>query len=60
MPLYDFKCKDCSHEEEVYCKAEEKDETRPCPKCGGEMDKVPIQGLSTFVLKGRGWYEDGY
>lgn len=47
MPLYDFQCENCKHEEEVFINKHEKE--RECPKCKGKM-KIKI-GKTTFVFK---------
>ncbi len=56
MPLYDFKCKDCGHKEEIFVKLDEKDPN--CAKCNKKMDKI-IASVP-FILKGSGWASDSY
>ncbi len=63
MPIYEYRVKEgkgCD-----YCKQPFevmqgfKDEPlKECPECGSELEK--ILSKSTFVLKGGGWYKDGY
>lgn len=33
---------------------------KACPECGNDTAKRLIAGAATFVLKGGGWYADGY
>lgn len=56
--LYDYLCKKCSHEFATEQSIKD-DPLKRCPKC----DKYTLQRLITngnFVLKGDGWYRDGY
>lgn len=55
MPVYDVYC-DCGNEEEVYLKLDQ--EAPLCSKCGHRMKKAI--SCTTFILKGSGWYADGY
>lgn len=61
MPIYDFRCVSCGHEFE-FMKFKSDDHAQ-CPKCGakgdGNLEKKPPKNTS-FKLKGRGWYKDGY
>lgn len=57
MPLYEYKCEECGNVLEVIQKFSD-DPIEKCPKCGGTMSKL-ISNTS-FVLKGGGWYADGY
>ena len=56
MPVYDFKCTECEHVFEIIQKY-----TDPHPKCE-ECGEPTIRTISitSFVLKGDGWYKDGY
>jgi len=56
MPLYDFICEKCSHSFDEIQKYD--DDAPPCPECKGET----LRQISapSFVLKGEGWYKDGY
>lgn len=56
MPLYDFKCEECEHAFEVIQK--HSDNHPQCIKCGKSTKKI-ISNTS-FILKGDGWYKDGY
>ena len=57
MPLYDFECKNCGHEEEILVKLDEDDPN--CSKCDERMDKV-ISSPVPFILKGSRWASDSY
>ena len=57
MPIYEYKCSKCDNTIEKWNKdLFDKDEI--CPKCKNKMKK--IISSSTFILKGGGWYSDGY
>jgi len=59
MPIYEYKCEDCGVESEEMLHWSERDVpiNTPCT-CGG---KVHLKmSLSSFQLKGGGWYSDGY
>ena len=57
MPLYDFKGVKCEHTfEELVSISETSDP--PCPECNSETEK--LIGLSSFRLKGEGWYVTDY
>ncbi len=56
MPIYEYKCKHCGKKIELFQKL---DELPPMCECGaGEMSKEI--SLSTFILKGTGWYKTDY
>lgn len=55
MPIYEFKCKHCEAEIEVLQKI---DDPLPTCECGEEMEKKV--SLSSFILKGSGWYKTDY
>jgi putative FmdB family regulatory protein len=57
MPLYEYKCKRCSHVVEIMHGINDKP-VRECPECGGELKKLISQ--SSFHLKGSGWYATDY
>ncbi|MEC7947554.1 MAG: zinc ribbon domain-containing protein [Myxococcota bacterium] len=58
MPLYEYRCPDCGHEFEEIQKVSDP-AIRECPACGG-TDVGKKIGLSSFALKGSGWYSDHY
>ena len=54
MPIYEYRCAECGHQEEVLQKVSEPPLTT-CPACG----KPKLQKLLSaagFQLKGSGWY----
>lgn len=56
--IYEYKCKKCEREfEEVQCLSDPA--IQHCEKCGGEVNRL-ISGAPAFILKGSGWYKDGY
>jgi putative FmdB family regulatory protein len=57
MPIYEYECQSCSEEIEV-CQSISEDPLSICPSCGGDMKK--IISMSSFQLKGGGWFADGY
>lgn len=57
MPTYDYVCNKCGHEFGVYQKISAPP-VENCERCGGEVTKLILSGQ--FVLKGSGWYADGY
>jgi len=58
MPTYDYACAACDTEFTVERSITD-DSSAPCPQCGAEDTRRQISRTS-FVLKGGGWYEDGY
>jgi len=58
MPIYEYQCRSCDYEFEEVQKFSDPsfDECPSCGKCSAER-KVSI---SSFHLKGGGWYKDGY
>lgn len=58
MPTYEYACEACENTWEAEQRITE-DPLKDCPKCGAEKARRLISG-SRFVLKGGGWYADGY
>ena len=56
MPLYEYQCEVCSNIEESIQKINV--EEIECPICNNTAKR--IISLSSFELKGGGWYKDGY
>ncbi len=57
MPIYEYKCKKCGSEFEVFKKITDPDE-RNCKFCNGQVNK--LISLSSFQLQGSGWYVTDY
>ncbi len=58
MPIYEYRCNACGHEfEESQKMADEP--VKVCPKCTEEKVERLIS-LTSFQLKGGGWYSDLY
>ena len=57
MPIYEYRCKKCNDQIEVFQKLSDKPPTK-CKRCGGRMEK---QFSRTSVqFKGEGWYVTDY
>ena len=57
MPIYEFKCESCSHIDEHLMKINDPAPEK-CSVCGGPVHK--IMSMSSFSLKGTGWYATDY
>ena len=57
MPIYEYRCNDCEKDLEVIQKFSDNPLTE-CPECQGNLQRLTSQ--SAFVLKGGGWYKEGY
>lgn len=57
MPIYEYRCKDCSHEFETIQKVGAR-ALRKCPECEGRLDKLISK--TAFQLKGGGWFAQDY
>ena len=58
MPLYEYYCPKCNYQIDVIHKNTEK-KKELCPSCKKiQLKKKP--SLTSFQLKGGGWYKDGY
>ncbi len=58
MPTYEYGCEACGKKWELEQRISE-NPIKKCPKCGKLKAKRLISG-GNFVLKGGGWYADGY
>jgi putative FmdB family regulatory protein len=54
MPIYEYKCAACGHQEEHLQKVSEKPLAK-CPACGKKKYRKQLSA-SGFQLKGSGWY----
>lgn len=57
MPVYEYECKQCNKVFEVQQKMADKPLSN-CPECQGPVKK--LVSMSSFQLRGGGWYADGY
>lgn len=57
MPIYEYGCSECGKHIEAFQKISD-EPLSVCPECGGELSK--LMSSTSFVLKGGGWYADGY
>ena len=54
MPIYEYRCSACGHQEEFLQKVSEKPLSK-CPKCG-KAKFTKLLSAAGFQLKGSGWY----
>lgn len=57
MPVYEYECDACKKIVEVQQRMTDAPLTQ-CLECGGHLRK--LISMSSFQLKGSGWYADGY
>jgi putative FmdB family regulatory protein len=57
MPIYEYQCKKCGHQTEIWQKFSDSPLTK-CEVCNGRVKKLISQ--NTFHLKGTGWYVTDY
>jgi putative FmdB family regulatory protein len=57
MPIYEYKCKKCGKEFEVFQGITDTP-LKSCKFCRGTVEK--LMSLSSFHLKGSGWYVTDY
>jgi putative FmdB family regulatory protein len=58
MPIYEYACDKCGHEFEREQRMSDSP-VKTCPKCKARK-VTKLISRSSFVLKGGGWYADGY
>jgi len=56
MPMYEYQCTVCTHITEELNPTDK--HIIQCPVCDSQAER--IISLSSFTLKGSGWYKDGY
>ena len=54
MPIYEYRCSDCSYQNEYLQKASDP-RLQVCPSCGKETF-AKLLSAAGFQLKGSGWY----
>jgi len=57
MPVYEYECNECGKSFEIQQRMADGPLTN-CPDCDGALKK--LMSMSSFHLKGGGWYADGY
>jgi len=58
MPIYEYQCKQCGHKVEALQKFDDQ-ALVICPQCG-ENKLEKCVSLTSFKLKGKGWYETDF
>ena len=58
MPMYSYHCTKCNEVYENMRSIAQRDVKLQCPACNDLCER--ILDLSSFQLKGDGWYKDGY
>jgi len=58
MPMYSYHCTKCNEVYENMRSISQRDVKLQCPACNDLCER--ILDLSSFQLKGDGWYKDGY
>ncbi len=58
MPIYEYKCKACTHKFDKLQKLNDPPLT-DCPDCG-KSELVKLVSAAGFRLKGTGWYETDF
>ena len=56
MPMYEYQCTVCTYITEELNPIDRT--TIQCPECDNTAERMV--SLSSFALKGTGWYKDGY
>ncbi|MBS1902747.1 MAG: zinc ribbon domain-containing protein [Bacteroidetes bacterium] len=59
MPTYDYRCSECSFEQEIFQSMSEAP-LHTCPNCGKESFARVISGGAGVLYKGEGWYVTDY
>ena len=59
MPTYDYACASCGHRLEVRQRISD-DPLVDCPECHEPELRKLLSNAGSFVLKGGGWFRDGY
>jgi putative FmdB family regulatory protein len=57
MPIYEFQCKKCGAQVEVFQKLNDKHPVK-CKQCGGRLEK--LISAPAIQFKGSGWYVTDY
>ena len=57
MPIYEYKCVKCNQVDEVWQKISDP-APQGCSVCGAQVEK--LMSMTSFALKGSGWYTTDY
>lgn len=57
---YDYQCRACKHEFTDSAKVDERNDPKPCPKCGRKARRKEVSQGVRHVLKGSCWARDKY
>lgn len=58
MPTYEYRCRDCGREFEIFQRMSD-DPVAPCPGCGQGAERL-ISGGAGLLFKGEGFYITDY
>ncbi len=58
MPIYEYKCSKCDYVFELLEATYNDVKEKKCVKCGSTAER--IMSLTSFQLKGTGWYKTDY
>lgn len=58
MPTYEYRCKKCGHQYELFHSIKD-DTPRRCPRCRGKAERVPTGGAG-LLFRGSGFYITDY
>ncbi len=59
VPIYSYRCTQCQKEYEYFHSSSE-DKIPTCPHCGCQYAKKLVSKNTSHILKGKGWFKDGY
>jgi putative FmdB family regulatory protein len=59
MAVYEYRCEKCNKVSEVWKKISEPEPER-CPGCGSFGGLKKLVSISSFHLKGKGWFKTDY
>jgi putative FmdB family regulatory protein len=57
MPIYEYRCRKCGQVIEAMQSIHDRP-LRKCRSCSGSLEKIISR--TAFMLKGGGWYSEGY
>jgi putative FmdB family regulatory protein len=64
MPIHNYLCGKCNKEFEVFYSSQSavtrEEKKEKCPHCESTKKKKLFSKNTSFILKGKGWFKDGY